>query len=186
MPIENRDLATGTRLEAKYKGQHYEAVVEEGPTYRIDVAPQRELQGKVYKSPSSAAMAIIGGAANGWRFWGLAGTAARADVAADSAEKPAKAERKPKAATAETPAPTEQKPKAQRSPRKFKLIKRMEEQPADLEEGQVAYWCSACQKSFIAGAETPEVCPEGHRADDPELTSAPAPEAVAAAEAVNA
>ncbi len=62
MPIENRDLAPGTRLVAKYKGLHYEAVFEGGepPVYRIDVAPERELQGKTFKSPSSAGMAVMG------------------------------------------------------------------------------------------------------------------------------
>ena len=74
----------------------------------------------------------------------------------------------------------ERKEKAPRKTQKFRLISRMDEQPENLEEGAVAYFCAACQRKFIAGPETPEVCPEGHRADDPELTSAPAPEAVAA------
>ena len=78
MAIENRDLPIETRLVATYKKQHYEVVVEEGPTYRIDVAAQRALEGKTFKSPSSAAMAIIGGAANGWRFTPFCGCARRA------------------------------------------------------------------------------------------------------------
>src|SRR5256885_16381170 len=88
MPIENRDLPIGTRLVAKYKNLHYEVVVEEGPAYRIDVSAQRDLEGKTFKSPSSAAMAIIGGAANGWRFFSLPGGAPPPNVAADHAQNP--------------------------------------------------------------------------------------------------
>ena len=162
MPIQDRNLAAGTRLAANYKKVRYVCEVgadEEGnQTFTVD--------GKTFKSPSAAASHVMGGqAANGWRFWTPEGEATTPDVAADNGETKAKPERKARAA---------------RSPRKFKLIKVMEEQPSDLEEGQVAYWCAACQRSFVAGAETPEVCPEGHRADDPELTSAPSPEAVAA------
>jgi hypothetical protein len=42
------------------------------------------------------------------------------------------------------------------------------------------FWCAACQAYKAEPGSNPEVCPEGHRADDPELTAAPAPEAVAA------
>jgi hypothetical protein len=35
-------------------------------------------------------------------------------------------------------------------------------------------------KGFDSDEEKPETCPQGHRADDAELTSAPAPEVVAA------
>ena len=163
MPIDNRDLVVeGARLTGSYKKQ----------TFVCEVAKDGEdnlvfkVGGKEFKSPSAAASHVMGGqAANGWRFWSLSGTAARANVAADSGETPAKPERKAK---------------APRKGRKFRLITRMEEQPEDLQEGEVAYFCSACQAKFIGGAETPEVCPNGHRADDPELTSAPASEAVAA------
>jgi len=69
MPIENRNLEAGTSLAARYKGTTYTCEVvqtEEGLRYRLE-------DGKEFKSPSSAASAVMGGmAANGWRFWGLA------------------------------------------------------------------------------------------------------------------
>jgi hypothetical protein len=44
---------------------------------------------------------------------------------------------------------------------------------ADLSEGETRWLCNACLKSFIVfGNETPEACPEGHRRDDPELSTA--------------
>ena len=66
MPIENRSLEPGMRLAARYKGQTYGMEVvqtEEGIRYRLE-------DGREFKSPSSAASAVMGGmAANGWRFW---------------------------------------------------------------------------------------------------------------------
>jgi hypothetical protein len=162
MPIQDRNLPAGSRLEANYKKARYVCEVgadEEGnQTFSID--------GKTFKSPSAAASHVMGGqAANGWRFWSIEGAATTANVAANSGETKPKPERKAK---------------APRKARKFKLISRMDEQPSDLEEGAVAYFCAACQAKFIAGEEIPAVCANGHRADDPELTSTPAPEAVAA------
>jgi hypothetical protein len=41
------------------------------------------------------------------------------------------------------------------------------------------YWCAACQLAYPieVGAILPDVCPTGHRADDPELVEGAAPEA---------
>ena len=69
MPLANRNPEAGTRLAARYKGTTYTCEVvqtEEGLRYRLE-------DGREFKSPSSAASAIMGGmAANGWRFWSLA------------------------------------------------------------------------------------------------------------------
>jgi rubredoxin len=69
MPLENRKLEAGTRLAARYKGTTHTCEVvqtEEGLRYRLE-------DGREFKSPSSAASAVMGGmAANGWRFWSLA------------------------------------------------------------------------------------------------------------------
>ena len=71
MAIEDRNLAAGTKLVARYKGKEYaaEAVeTEEGRRYRLE-------DGKEFKSLSSAGSAVMGGSAcNGWRFWSLAGS----------------------------------------------------------------------------------------------------------------
>jgi hypothetical protein len=71
MSIEDRNLAPGTKLVARYKGKEYAAEVvktKEGVRYRLE--DRRE-----FKSPSSAGSAVMGGSAcNGWRFWSLAGS----------------------------------------------------------------------------------------------------------------
>ncbi len=71
MSIEDRNLAVGTKLVARYKGKEYAAEVvktEEGVRYRLE-------DGREFKSPSSAGSAVMGGSAcNGWRFWSLAGS----------------------------------------------------------------------------------------------------------------
>lgn len=170
MAIENRDLVVeGARLTGRYKKQTFVCAVEKDAEGNLAFA----VDGKSFKSPSSAASHVMGGGAvNGWRFWSLEGAAPEATTAPTAANRPktrAKAEGKAKSA-----------PKAAAKRTTFRLIKRIKDQPSDLEEGQVAYWCSACQRSFVAGAQTPSVCSEGHKTDDPELTSALAPEAVTA------
>ena len=101
--------------------------------------------GRDFKSPSSAGSAVMGGVAcNGWRFWSLA-------------------------PTGETPAPAAEP--AKKGKAKFRTIKKVANQQG-LEEGQVRYWCSACQKSFVVeDGQEPEACPEGHRNDDSEPTA---------------
>jgi len=81
MALEQRELAAGTKLVGTYKKTAYVCEVvttPEGETrYRLE-------DGKLFKSPSSAAKAVMGGiSANGWRFWSLEGT---------QSEHPAKAE----------------------------------------------------------------------------------------------
>jgi hypothetical protein len=71
MAIEDRNLAAGTKLVARYKGKEHTAEVvktEEGVRYRLK-------DGREFKSPSSAGSAVMGGSAcNGWRFWSVAGS----------------------------------------------------------------------------------------------------------------
>jgi hypothetical protein len=71
MPIENRDLPVGTRLVANYKKTHYVCTVEADEEGKKAFVLE---DGKRFKSPSSAASAVMGGsAANGWRFWSVEG-----------------------------------------------------------------------------------------------------------------
>src|SRR4051812_15343305 len=71
MPIENRDVAVGTVLVARYKKQDRRCEVVETPDglrYRLD-------DGTEHSSPSSAGKAAMDGVAcNGWRFWSVQGT----------------------------------------------------------------------------------------------------------------
>lgn len=139
MSIENRNLKAGTKLVARYKGKEHTAEVvktEDGLRYRLS-------DGQEFKSPSSAGSAVMGGAAcNGWRFWTVAGDAAKAAK------------------------------KAPAKKRKNDLtIKALDDQ-TDAPEGQVRYWCSACMDGFTdpTGVE-PLACPKGH-ANEPVATAA--------------
>ena len=144
MPIENRDLPVGTRLVATYKKQAYVCTVEAEEAGKIAFVLA---DGKRFKSPSSAASAVMGGsAANGWRFWTVEGDALTANTAAP-AEKPAKAKKE----------------------KAFKLLRRLP--GTGLDEGQQRFFCAACQKSFVTTETEPEACPEGHRVDDPQLAA---------------
>jgi hypothetical protein len=101
MPIENRELAAGTRLVARYKKQDRSCEVVEtagGLRYRLD-------DGTEHRSPSSAGKAVTGGACNGWVFWSIEGTEPpkrQPKVKADkpkkepAAKKPAKTKAAPK------------------------------------------------------------------------------------------
>ena len=90
-----------------------------------------------------------GAAANGWRFWGLEGEAPQAESAAAP------------------DAPTKTKGAKSR-----KLIYRNPNQQG-VAEGKTRWFCSACMKGFVQdGDAQPEVCPEGHSIDDPELSAA--------------
>jgi hypothetical protein len=155
MAIEDRNLLAGTRLVANYKKRRYVCTVEageggEGIAFVLE-------DGSRHKSPSSAGSAVMGGTAcNGWRFWTVEGEEPRAEAKPDAKANGTKAA----------------KPK--------KLLYRVPNQQG-VAEGKRKYWCNACMKSFVVdGDETPAACPEGHRADDPELT---APAGVAEVEA---
>ena len=139
--IENRNLTAGTRLVANYKKQTCVCTVEAGEDGKLAFVLE---DGKKYRSPSSAGSAVMGGVAcNGWRFWTVEG--------------------------GEQPASEPQPAKPAKAKKDFKLFKRLP--GTGLEEGQQRWWCHACQKSFVTTETEPQVCPEGHRTDDPELTS---------------
>ena len=131
--------------------------------------------GKHFRSPSSVGSAVMGGAAcNGWRFWSIEG------AAPTSTTKPTRpATRANSGGKTGKTGKAGRKPKARTKP-VLKIIRPHEHQE-DLAEGEVRYWCDACMQSFLgfAGRE-PQQCPNGHRADDPDLTAAPtAEEAIA-------
>jgi hypothetical protein len=147
--IEDRNLRAGTRLVASYKKQTYVCTVDaaedgDGVVYALE-------DGKKFKSPSAAGSAVMGGkAVNGWRFWSLDGDAAAPAAEVTKPEKPGKATRR----------------------KTHKLIYKVPNQQGT-PEGKQKFFCTACMKGFLVDAGAmPEVCPEGHRTDDPELTGA--------------
>src|SRR5438132_10792830 len=88
VPIEDRELAVGTVLTARYKKQDRTCEVVEAPDgvrYRLD-------EGTEHRSPSSAGKAAMDGVAcNGWQFWSVQGTErARREPKAEKPRKSAK------------------------------------------------------------------------------------------------
>ncbi len=110
MPIENRDLAAGTVLSARYRKQERTCEVvqtDEGLRFRTD-------DGELFKSPSAAAKHVMGGiAANGWRFWSVEGTQPAPRVSKPKAEKQpkGKAPAKPKKGASKSKGAKKSKPK---------------------------------------------------------------------------
>ena len=158
MVIENREaVVAGTKLTATYKKQQYVCKVEAGDEGKLAFI----YDGKTYGSPSSAGTAVIGTACNGWRFWSIDGNAPAPTTKQTS---------KTKAGSKSTKTST-RKPRTQAKP----VVLQHHKNQKDLEEGQTRWLCNACLKAFtVDGDRTPETCPEGHRNDDPELSS-PAP-----------
>ena len=140
MAIEDRNLTVGTRLVASYRKQAVACMVEksdEGGKLAFVLE-----DGKRYRSPSSAASAVMGGkAVNGWRFWSVQGTKPQGKEGG------------------------REKPETQAAKRK-RLIYRVPNQKG-IAEGRSRWFCRACMKGFvIEGGGQPEACPAGHRGDD--------------------
>ena len=140
MPIEDSNVAVGTKLVAKYKGKQYICLVEaaesgDGLVYTLQ-------GGKTRKSPSSAGMEVMGGkAVNGWRFWSVAGSAndRETDVSGPEAG----------------------------SGHAKKVLYRLPNQKG-IAEGKSRWFCNACMSSFLVNTgDVPEACPAGHRRDVP-------------------
>lgn len=145
MPLDKQELSVGTKLTARYKKQAYTCEVvqaEEGKRYRL-------ADGREFKSLSAAGVAITSGAINGWRFWSLTGDATTGESEGEGGT--------PATETQASPTAT-----------KGKVIKRVPNQRG-VPDGHVRWFCSACMTGFLANAgQTPEVCPNGHRAESDE------------------
>ncbi|MBI2855086.1 MAG: DUF4357 domain-containing protein [Chloroflexi bacterium] len=145
MAIENRNLKPGTKLVAKYRKHEYncEVVAGEGEKilYRLE-------DGREFKSPSAAGMAITGKACNGWAFWRVKTEAAPATPEAATDTQAAQAPA--------TPEPSEPAP-AQANI--FKLPNQK-----GVPEGQTKWHCRDCAGTFLApSGEKPEKCPYQHQ-----------------------
>jgi hypothetical protein len=132
MPIEDRKMAAGTVLTARYKKQDRTCEVVEtadGLRYRLD-------DGTEHKSPSSAGKAAMTGVAcNGWRFWSVQGTE---PAPKPKAEKPAKAAPKPKAKA---------EPKKSGKAKSAKSAKKPKAARAASKSGD-SYGCGVCPETF--------------------------------------
>src|SRR4051794_22420457 len=80
MPIEDRNLTTRTQLVGSYKKETYSCMVESGEGGKLAYVLA---DGRSFKSPSSAAGAVMGGkAVNGWMFWSVASGEATGTIVA--------------------------------------------------------------------------------------------------------
>jgi hypothetical protein len=171
MPIENRSLKLGTKLVGRYHKQSYTCEVVEGEGGRLRY---RLADGREFKSPSAAGMAITGHACDGWVFWSVATAEASPTPDVEQKEPPTEPTTE-SAPNAEMPAnmdvgtmepetspviaPTAEEP----APAK-KRIFRLPNQKG-VPEGNVRWYCHDCGKSFLTElGETPQFCPQGHEA----------------------
>jgi hypothetical protein len=139
MPIDDRNLKPGTKLVARYHKQSYSCEVVEGEGGKLRY---RLADGREFKSPSAAGMAITGHACDGWVFWSV------------------------ETATAgqESPVPATVLAPAAQSDAAKKCFFRTPNQKG-VTEGQTRWYCHDCGKSFVAATgETPQACPQGHQA----------------------
>jgi hypothetical protein len=156
MPIENRNLTKGTKLTGRYHKQSYSCEVVENAEgklrYRLE-------DGREFKSPSAAGMAITGHACDGWVFWSVqtGETTTASEAEKQEAAPAAETEQKEEPATATTLIVTKTDPKKTG----VFLVPNQKGVP----EGQIRWFCRECGKSFIASAvEIPGVCPAKHQA----------------------
>jgi len=137
MPLENRNLKTGTVLQARYKGRGRTCEVvhtADGLRYRLD-------DGREFTSPSSAGKAAMNGVAcNGWRFWSVEGTETpkRTVRSTASHEPKAKVEKPTKPTTKKAPPKKAAKGKAKKAARK-KVARA---------KSSGSYGCGVCGESF--------------------------------------
>jgi hypothetical protein len=147
MPIENRNLAKGTKLTGRYHKQSYSCEVVENAEgklrYRLE-------DGREFKSPSAAGMAITGHQCDGWVYWSVQTEETVPVVETKTKEQPVEQMSEP--ATATTLIATKTDPKKTG----VFLVPNQKGVP----EGQIRWFCRECGKSFIASAvNVPGICP---------------------------
>ncbi|MFC1982000.1 hypothetical protein ACFLUN_00795 [Chloroflexota bacterium] len=152
MPIKDRNLKPGTHLLARYHKQSYSCEVTEGEggKLRYHLADGRE-----FKSPSAAGMAITGHACDGWVFWSVE------TVTSASVPQPAEDST---VDTQQTPETTETLPSngGQQDEPKKGLFRTPNQK--GVPAGQVRWYCHDCGKSFLAPTgQMPQTCPQGHQ-----------------------
>ena len=151
MPIENRNLTPGTKLVARYHKQSYSCYVAEGEDGKLRYQLE---DGREFKSPSAAGMAVTGKSCNGWAFWSLA---QEETTPAPEAQEQQEAE-----AQQETPETEETQPSEEQEQPKGSFFRTPNQK--GIPEGQTRWYCQDCGESFLAPKdETPETCPQGHQ-----------------------
>ena len=163
MPIENRNLAVGTRLVARYKKQAHHADVVEGEVGKVRY---RLKDGREFKSPSAAGTAITNKACNGWAFWSVA-QATSDGTTEDALESYPWANDAAKVAEQETMVEEAAQGITGQPAASFRRVPNQR----GVTEGSVRLYCGTCKTSFTAPeGQQPDACPERHRPDGSEAT----------------
>jgi hypothetical protein len=152
MPIENRNLTKGTKLTGRYHKQSYSCEVVENMEGKLRYRLQ---EGREFKSPSAAGMAITGHACDSWVFWSVQ---TEENAPTENLEVTPAAEPNQTAEPIVEPAPTA----AKTDPKKTGVF--LVPNQKGVPEGQIRWFCRDCGKSFITSAvEIPGVCPAKHQ-----------------------
>jgi hypothetical protein len=159
MPIENRNLAKGTKLVGRYHKQSYSCEVTENAEGKLHYHLE---DGREFKSPSAAGMAITGHACDGWVFWSVQteGSAPTPEeenrTQTESTSEPAAAD----ASQTTQPEPIKNATKTDLKKTGVFLVPNQKGVP----EGQIRWFCRECGKSFMASAvRLPGICPAKHQ-----------------------
>jgi rubrerythrin len=162
MTIKDRNLTAGMTLVGKYHKQAHKCQVVQGEG---DKVRYRLEDGREFKSPSAAGMAITGHACDGWVFWSLETNlnANAPNMEAPNQEGTPATEnanvQEVKEAAAETVAPI-----ATVTTIITKSFHRTPNQRG-VSEGKTRWYCQTCGESFMAPyGEIPQECPQGHKA----------------------
>ena len=143
MPIENRNLTKGTKLTGRYHKQTYTCEVVEDAEGKLRYKLE---DGREFKSPSAAGMAITGHSCDGWKFWSLQTKETATPAEPENKEQPTK----------QTPEPVQNVAKSDPKKTGVFLVPNQKGVP----EGQIRWHCRECGKSFMASAvEVPGICP---------------------------
>jgi hypothetical protein len=157
--IKDRNLTAGVTLVGKYHKQQHtcQVVAGEGGKVRYRLEDGRE-----FKSPSAAGMAITGHACDGWVFWSVETPSAppappvreEAGKAPEATNTASEEKKETPVTPAKNPDPGAAKKSFHRTPNQKGVI-----------EGQTRWYCQECGESFQAPyGEIPLACPQRHKA----------------------
>lgn len=163
MPIENRNLQPGIKLTARYKKENYhcEVIEKDGKTlFKLQ-------DGREFKSPSAAGMAVTGKSCNGWSFWSVQNPEQNkpADAKAETPQNtPAEVAPETTNADAKEQTETAKDVQADAKPESKKTgIYKMKDQKG-APEGLSRYFCYDCAEPFNAPiTEKHPACPGKHQ-----------------------
>lgn len=156
MSIKDRNLTVGTKLVARYHKESHTCEVIEGQNGKLRYKLEN---GREFKSPSAAGMAITGHACDGWVFWSVE----TEDSTPETTEIVPTSEASQTIAEEQKETPVTPATGAEQGPAKKSFFRTPNQK--GVTEGQTRWYCQACGESFLAPyGEIPSACPQGHKA----------------------